>query len=99
MVSEKPNLAFQLLLRVLAYLLLFISNLVTNFSVSLDDAPVSFTFKHFPEGKMLPNLRKQWTYSQFVARLKQSCKHIRLDPTIFTSHSMCCGGNSDNIAH
>lgn len=40
MVSEKPYSAFQLLLRVLAYLLSFISDLVTNFGVSLDDTPV-----------------------------------------------------------
>ena len=99
MVSEKPYLAFQLLLRVLAYLLSFIGDLVTNFGVSLDDTPVLFTFTHFPEGKMLPNLRKQWTYSQFVARLKQSCKRIGLDPTLFASHSMRRGSNSDNVAH
>jgi integrase len=99
MVSDKPYSAFRILLRILAYLMSFAGHFATTFGVSLEEAPVSFTFTHLPGGHMFPNLLKQWSYDQFMRRLKKSCRNVGLDPSLFGTHSMRRGANSDNVAH
>ena len=94
MVTDTPCSAFQLLLRVLAWLLAFPHGVKKTFGMELVDIPLAMT--SVAVGTTLrpkPTVRR--TYDSFLAKLKAWCTAQGWNASLFATHSLRRGGATD----